>query len=84
MEVSAVRSEEQPSKKAASQENVAKSPPTETTKEMTTRRLVMLSFWAIVLLVGLPVWWKTTEVYRAGLPLSHMTDWAEGKVRKHF
>ena len=46
-----------------------------------TRRLVILSFWAVIILVGLPVWWKTTAIYRADLPLQIMTDWADGKVR---
>ncbi|KAF2814637.1 GPI transamidase component PIG-S [Mytilinidion resinicola] len=45
-----------------------------------TRRLVILSFWAIVLCLGLPVWWKTTAIYRADLPLQVMNDWAEGKT----
>ncbi|CEI98340.1 hypothetical protein RMCBS344292_12449 [Rhizopus microsporus] len=37
-------------------------------------RLIVLSFW-IVVLIGLPFWWKTTEVYRANLPFSDIDAW---------
>ncbi|KAF9178740.1 GPI transamidase component [Haplosporangium sp. Z 11] len=39
-----------------------------------TRRLVLLSVWAVVLL-GLPLWWKTTRVYRAELPYDDIEQW---------
>lgn len=55
-------------------------PPPETPESLWVRRSVVLSFWLVVLLLGLPVWWKTTAIYRADLPLQHMTDWADGKV----
>ena len=58
-----------------------KEPPPESKEAIWTRRLVILSFWAVIILVGLPVWWKTTAIYRADLPLQIMTDWADGKVR---
>lgn len=38
-----------------------------------TRRVVF-AFWAVVL-IGLPFWWKTTEVYRANLPFSEIDAW---------
>ncbi|KAG9304213.1 hypothetical protein G9A89_019775 [Geosiphon pyriformis] len=38
------------------------------------RRLIILSFWVVVL-VGLPFWWKTTEIYRAQLPFSEIEEW---------
>lgn len=57
-----------------------KKPPPETRDAIWTRRFVILSFWAVVILVGLPVWWKTTTIYRADLPLQVMTDWADGKT----
>lgn len=60
--------------------NVKKTPPPESAQNIWTRRMVILSFWAVALLLGMPIWWKTTEVYRASLPISQMTDWAEGKV----
>ncbi|KAF2022306.1 hypothetical protein BU24DRAFT_337714 [Aaosphaeria arxii CBS 175.79] len=57
-------------------------PPPETKESIWVRRLVVLSFWLVVLLLGLPVWWKTTAIYRAELPLQDMTDWADDKVCK--
>jgi phosphatidylinositol glycan class S len=57
-----------------------KEPPPETPQSIVTRRLILLSFWAVAVLFGLPIWWKTTTVYRAPLPLQQMLDWADGKV----
>lgn len=56
------------------------SPPPETSESIWLRRAAILSFWAVVVFFGLPVWWKTTAIYRAELPLQDMTAWAEGKV----
>lgn len=58
-----------------------KEPPPETSESIRSRYLVMLSFWAIVILFGLPIWWRTTAIYRASLPLDQMMDWADGRVR---
>ena len=55
-------------------------PPPETKESLWTRRWVILSFWLVVACLGLPVWWKTTAIYRAELPLQAMSDWADGKV----
>ncbi|KAI9311183.1 phosphatidylinositol-glycan biosynthesis class S protein [Dichotomocladium elegans] len=41
-------------------------------------RLVVASFWAFIL-IGLPFWWKTTEVYRANLPLDEIEAWRSGE-----
>lgn len=60
----------------------AKLPPPETQQSLWTRRTVIASFWAVVVFLGLPVWWQTTAIYRAELPLQDMTAWAEAKVRK--
>ncbi|PQE24337.1 phosphatidylinositol-glycan biosynthesis class S protein [Rutstroemia sp. NJR-2017a BVV2] len=57
-----------------------KEPPPETPESIRLRSLVILSFWAIVVLFGLPLWWKTTTIYRAPLPLDQMIDWAEGRA----
>ncbi|USP82696.1 hypothetical protein yc1106_09970 [Curvularia clavata] len=56
--------------------------PPETTESLWLRRWSIISFWAVVLFLGLPVWLKTTAIYRAELPLQEMTDWAEAKVCK--
>lgn len=40
---------------------------------------MIASVWAVVLL-GLPLWWKTTAVYRAQLPFSQIDSWGERKV----
>ncbi|KHN95454.1 Phosphatidylinositol-glycan biosynthesis class S protein [Metarhizium album ARSEF 1941] len=55
-------------------------PPPEKPAETWRRTLVILSFWLIVLLLGLPIWWKTTSIYRADLPLERMLQWADGKA----
>jgi phosphatidylinositol glycan class S len=43
------------------------------------RRLIITSFYIIILL-GLPLWWKTTEVYRAQLPLTEIEEWSNWEV----
>lgn len=57
-----------------------KEPPPERPSDTRRRTRVILSFWLIVLCLGLPVWWKTTAIPRADLPLDDMMDWADGKV----
>ncbi|KAF2440742.1 hypothetical protein P171DRAFT_368151 [Karstenula rhodostoma CBS 690.94] len=59
-----------------------KNPPPETKHSLWLRRAVIASFWAVVAFLGLPVWWKTTAIYRADLPLQDMTAWANGQVCK--
>ena len=60
--------------------SVKKQPPPESLDSLRVRSLVISSFWAIVIFLGLPVWWWTTSIYRARLPLQEMLDWADGKV----
>lgn len=57
-----------------------KEPPPEVSSSIRNRRWVILSFWLLAILLGLPTWWKTTTVYRATLPLEAMSNWADGKV----
>jgi hypothetical protein len=57
-----------------------KKPPPESPDAIRLRVFVIASFWAIVIFLGLPIWWGTTMVYRASLPLQQMNDWADGKV----
>ena len=59
----------------------ASKPPPESPEGVRVRSLVIFSFWAVVVFLGLPVWWWTTSIYRARLPLRQMTDWADGKVQ---
>ncbi|CAG8612064.1 1296_t:CDS:2 [Paraglomus brasilianum] len=40
-----------------------------------TRRLIIASFWTVIL-IGLPLWWKTTDVYRAQLPFTEIEQWS--------
>ncbi|KAF4624797.1 hypothetical protein G7Y89_g13373 [Cudoniella acicularis] len=57
-----------------------KEPPPEKPESIRLRSLVLLSFWVIILFLGLPIWWKTTTIYRARLPLDQMMDWADGRA----
>ncbi|KAL2018721.1 hypothetical protein VTK56DRAFT_427 [Thermocarpiscus australiensis] len=57
-----------------------KQPPPEKPSDIRRRSHIILSFWLIVLCLGLPIWWKTTTIYRADLPLQEMLDWADGKA----
>jgi phosphatidylinositol glycan class S len=53
---------------------------TEKPEAVWARTKVILAFWAVIVFLGLPMWWKTTSIYRANLPISEMNEWAEGKV----
>ncbi|CAG8978835.1 hypothetical protein HYALB_00008490 [Hymenoscyphus albidus] len=57
-----------------------KEPPPEKPEHIRLRILVISSWWAIIMFLGLPVWWYTTTIYRASLPLDEMRDWADGRV----
>ncbi|KAH0560051.1 hypothetical protein GP486_003430 [Trichoglossum hirsutum] len=57
-----------------------KKPPPEPAESVRIRTLVVFSFWAVVIFLGLPIWWKTTAIYRAKLPLKDMMEWADGKA----
>ncbi|KAI7831453.1 phosphatidylinositol-glycan biosynthesis class S protein [Gamsiella multidivaricata] len=48
-----------------------------------SRRFILFSVWAVVIF-GLPLWWKTTRVYRAELPFEDIEKWNEWKVTKIF
>ena len=57
-----------------------KKPPPESSESIRIRSLVVVSFWVIVIFLGLPTWWWTTSIHRARLPLREMLEWADGKV----
>ena len=72
----------------SSQSNLAsisspKKPPPERPEDVRLRGFVIGSFWVVVLFFGLPVWWWTTSIHRARLPLREMLEWADGKVSFH-
>ncbi|KAL3421928.1 phosphatidylinositol-glycan biosynthesis class S protein [Phlyctema vagabunda] len=58
--------------------SVKKEPPPEKAETTRLRTYVILSFWAIIIFLGLPVWWRTTTIYRADLPLDEMMQWDTG------
>ena len=76
----AIAKDEEAPAGAVSVASVRKEPPPEKPEQIRMRNLVMLSFWAIIILLGLPIWWKTTAIYRASLPLDEMMEWADGKA----
>ena len=61
-----------------------KQPPPESTDSIRIRSYVIVSFWAVVIFLGLPTWWWTTSIHRARLPLQNMLEWADGKVRGSY
>jgi phosphatidylinositol glycan class S len=63
------------------QPSVQRAPPPETPAALQTRFRVIAAFWAVIIFLGFPIWWKTTSIYRASLPIEEMVDWADGKVR---
>lgn len=56
--------------------------PALTRGELRNRGQIVLSFWFVVLGLGLPLWYLTTSIYRAPLPLSQMKSWSEGNECK--
>lgn len=57
-----------------------KMPPPEKPSDTRRRSYIILSFWLVIVLLGLPIWWKTTTIYRASLPIDDMLRWADGSV----
>ncbi|PYH76487.1 hypothetical protein BO82DRAFT_387295 [Aspergillus uvarum CBS 121591] len=55
-------------------------PPPEKPEAIRTRFKVIAAFWAVIIFLGFPIWWKTTSIYRASLPIPEMIDWADGKT----
>ncbi|KAL2060698.1 hypothetical protein VTL71DRAFT_9339 [Oculimacula yallundae] len=57
-----------------------KEPPPESPESIRLRTWVIISFWATIIFVGLPIWWRTTTIHRENLPLDQMMDWADGRA----
>lgn len=49
--------------------------------EKRIQALVSLSVGLIFILIGIPLWWNTTKVYRASLPYSEIEQLNSLKVR---
>ncbi|KAL2890504.1 GPI transamidase component PIG-S -like protein [Ceratocystis lukuohia] len=57
-----------------------KQPPPEPLAHQRRRMVVVFSFWAVVLFLGIPIWWKLTAIHRAALPLEQMQQWSDGRA----
>lgn len=55
-------------------------PAPESPQAIQTRFRVIAAFWSVIIFLGFPIWWQTTSIYRAHLPIQEMVDWADGKV----
>ncbi|KAJ5994315.1 hypothetical protein N7451_010039 [Penicillium sp. IBT 35674x] len=62
------------------QSSAQRVPPSETPEATQTRFRVIAAFWAVIIFLGFPIWWKTTSIYRAHLPIQEMVDWDDGKT----
>ncbi|KAI1324666.1 phosphatidylinositol-glycan biosynthesis class S protein [Xylariaceae sp. FL0255] len=66
--------------KAEDKPKKLKQPPPENESHILRRSWIVASFWFVVVCLGIPVWWSTTAIYRADLPLDRMMDWADGRA----
>ena len=46
-------------------------------KEEDKTRFTIYAILVISVLIALPVWWRTTEIYRAELPYAAIEEWAQ-------
>ncbi|KAE8145889.1 phosphatidylinositol-glycan biosynthesis class S protein-domain-containing protein [Aspergillus avenaceus] len=69
-----------PNDTMSSQAGAQRLPPPENPEAVRTRFKVIAAFWAVIIFLGFPIWWKTTSIYRARLPTQDMVDWADGKT----
>ncbi|RJE21334.1 GPI transamidase component PIG-S [Aspergillus sclerotialis] len=65
---------------AMSSETVQRPPPPEKPAAILTRTKVIAAFWAVIIFLGFPIWWQTTSIHRARLPIQEMVNWASGKT----
>ncbi|KAK9472100.1 phosphatidylinositol-glycan biosynthesis class S protein-domain-containing protein [Dipodascopsis tothii] len=57
-------------------------PAKEPLEGISQRRSVVLSFWAVILFLGLPLWYRTTTVHRAPLPYAEIGRLEDAVVRR--
>nr|XP_022288860.1 GPI transamidase component PIG-S-like [Crassostrea virginica] len=50
-------------------------------KDKSIQHLAALSFGFLCIVIGVPLWWKTTEVYRVSLPYSDIADLSNTKFQ---
>ncbi|GAA5970980.1 hypothetical protein JCM11641_004533 [Rhodosporidiobolus odoratus] len=50
--------------------------PTSPPSDVRTRRIVIIAFWSVILL-GVPLWWRTTTLERRPLPVARIREWQE-------
>lgn len=67
----------------SSKDSIRRVPAPEKPETIKTRSKVIAAFWFVIIFFGFPIWWKTTSIYRARLPIEEMVDWADGKVCLH-
>ena len=48
-------------------------------QDLSTRRAVVLAFWAVAL-IGVPYWWSTTTIERRHLPVAQVDAWLRTSV----
>lgn len=56
------------------------SPSSSSSLDKSRQYISALSILAVSLFIGLPVWWKTTEVYRCPLPYKEINDLSVNQV----
>ncbi|XP_061171873.1 GPI transamidase component PIG-S-like [Saccostrea echinata] len=50
-------------------------------KDKSIQHIAAISFGVICIVIGIPLWWKTTEVYRVSLPYSEIAELSNSKFQ---
>ena len=48
------------------------------------QKLALLSYVLVAVFIGVPLWWKTTEVYRSPLPYTQINELANKQVSLNY
>ena len=48
------------------------------------QKLALLSYVLVAVFIGVPLWWKTTEVYRSPLPYTQINELANKQVSHNY